>query len=198
LFATLVQPRLANTSSSHNDEETPVLRNGRGSKHSRRIMIAAVAALIPLVAGCEAGTNAPVLHWHPPTDGAGHRVGNLVIRNAFVLGAPIGQQLAAGQNAALFFSVANNGNTNDRLVSISAPGVAGSVALAGRQIVIGTQQPVLLTGPKPQVVLVNLVRPLTGGSVVSITFDFKIAGEYVLKVPVMPRAQYYTTLLPAP
>ncbi len=175
-----------------------MLRNGRGRNNSRRIMIAVVAALIPLVAGCEAGTNAPVLHWHQPTDGSGHAVGDIVIRNAFVLGAPIGRQLQAGQNAGLFFSLANNGNSNDRLLSITADGTAQSVALTGRPIVISNQSPVLLNGPQPQVILTNLTHPLAGGSVVSVTFDFKVAGMFTLKVPVMPRASYYATLLPAP
>lgn len=180
------------------DEETPVLRNGRGGSYSRRIMIAAVAALIPMIAGCEAGTNAPSLHWHPPTDGTGHRVGSIFIRNAFVLGAPIGKNLEAGQNAGLFLSLVNVGKTRDRLVSISAPGVAKSVQLTTSPVVLNANDAVLLSGPRPQVILVNLAHPLTGGSVVSITFRFAIAGTYVLQVPVMPRAQYYTTLRPAP
>ncbi|HXS65939.1 MAG TPA: hypothetical protein VN767_24055 [Streptosporangiaceae bacterium] len=181
-----------------NDEETSVLRNGRGSKYSSRIMIAVVAALIPMVAGCEAGTNAPVLHWHPPTAGTGRTVGNITISNAFVLGAPIGQQLQAGANAGLFLSLVNTGNATDRLVSASAPGVAQSVRLPGNRVVLASLHSVLLAGPAPQIILTNLAKPLTGGSVVSITLNFAIAGQVTLKVPVMPRAQYFTTLRPAP
>ena len=55
-----------------------------------------------------------------------------------------------------------------------------------------------LSGPRPQIVLMNLDQPLTGGSVVSITLTFQRAGQVTLKVPVMPRAQFYTTLRPAP
>ncbi|HEX9623507.1 MAG TPA: copper chaperone PCu(A)C [Streptosporangiaceae bacterium] len=175
-----------------------MLRNGRGGKYSRSIMIAAVAALIPMVAGCEAGNNAPVLHWHPPTDGTGRTVGNITISNAFVLGAPIGQELQAGENAGLFLSLVNSGNSGDRLVSVSAPGFAQSVQLPGNRVVLASQQAVPLSGPRPQIVLMNLTRPLAGGSVVSITLGFAIAGQVQLKVPVMPRAQYYTTLRPAP
>jgi copper(I)-binding protein len=175
-----------------------VLPNGRGSRYSGRIMIAVVAALIPLVAGCEAGTNAPSLHWHQPTDGTGRTVGDITISNAFVLGAPIGKQIPAGANAGLFLSLVNIGNTGDRLVSATAPGVAQSVQLPGKRVVLASQSAVPLTGPKPQVVLTNLAHALTGGSVVTITLDFAIAGQVTLRVPVMPRAQYYTTLLPAP
>lgn len=175
-----------------------MLPNGRGNRYSGRIMIAVVAALIPLVAGCEAGTNAPSLHWHQPTDGTGRTVGDITISNAFVLGAPIGQQIPAGANAGLFLSLVNIGNTGDRLVSVTAPGVAQSVQLPGRRVVLASKHAVPLSGPKPQIVLTNLAQPLAGGSVVSITLDFAIAGQVTLQVPVMPRAQYYTTLLPAP
>jgi copper(I)-binding protein len=176
-----------------------VLPNGRGSRYSGRILIAVVAALIPLVAGCEAGTNAPSLHWHPPTDGTGRTVGDITISNAFVLGAPIGQQIPAGANAGLFLSLVNIGNTVDRLVSVTAQGVAKSVQLPdNRVVVLASQHAVPLSGPKPQIVLMNLDHPLTGGSVVSITLSFSRAGQVTLMVPVMPRAQYYTTLRPAP
>ncbi|HET7013764.1 MAG TPA: copper chaperone PCu(A)C [Streptosporangiaceae bacterium] len=181
-----------------NDEETSVLRNGRGSKYSSRIMIAVVAALIPMVAGCEAGNNAPVLHWHPPTDGTGKTIGNITISNAFVLGAPIGQELPASSNAGLFLGLVNDGDATDRLVSASAPGVAQSVQLPGNRVVLSSQHAVLLAGPQPQIILTNLTKPLTGGSVVSITLNFAIAGQVTIKVPVMPRAQYFTTLRPAP
>jgi len=171
--------------------------NRSGAIWPRRILIAVVAALVPMIAGCDAGTNAPVLHWHPQTDGTYHAVGDITISNAFVLGAPIGAALRPGQNAGLFLGLVNVG-PSDRLVSISAPGVAQSVQLPGNQVVLASQQPVLLTGPAPAVILENLLRPLAAGSVLSITLNFKTAGAVTIKVPVLPRVQYYTTLSPAP
>jgi copper(I)-binding protein len=155
------------------------------------------AALIPMIAACEAGPNAPSLHWHQPTDGTSHQAGNLTISNAFVLGAPIGAVLRTGQNAGLFLGLSNAGSP-DRLIGISAPGVAQSVLLPGNQIALSSQHVVLLTGPRPVVVLEHLLRPLTGGSVVKITLTFAVAGDITIKVPVMPRSSFYTTLLPAP
>ncbi len=172
-------------------------RNSSGANYSRRIVIAVAAALIPLIAGCEAGFNAPILHWHQPTDGTTTTVGNITITDAFVLGAPIGSTLRIGQNAGLFFGLANVG-TSDRLVSISAPGVARSVLLPAGQIPVRSQHVVLLTGPRPAVVLQHLLGPLAGSSVVTITFTFAVARSVTLKVPVIPRAQFYTTLSPAP
>lgn len=172
-------------------------RNSSGGRYPRRLLIAVAAALIPLIAGCEAGTNAPSLHWHQPTDGTYRAVGDITISNAFVLGAPIGAVLRRGQNAGLYLGLVNIG-PSDRLLRISAPGVARSVRLPGNQITLTSAHPVLLTGPRPALILENLLRPLAGGSVVRIRLFFAIAGAVTIKVPVMPRAQFYTTLSPAP
>lgn len=172
-------------------------RSGGGRGYPRRILIAVTAALIPMIAGCEAGTNAPSLHWHQPTDGTFSKIGNITISNAFVLGAPIGSVLQPGQNAGLFLGLVNTGSP-DQLVSVSAPGAAQSVRLPGRQITLATQHAVLLTGPQPTLMLENLLHPLAGGSVVKITLTFAVAGQVTLKVPVMPLANFYTTLQPAP
>jgi hypothetical protein len=174
-----------------------VHRNSSGGTYPRRILIAVAAALIPMIAGCEAGANAPSLHWHPPTNGTFRAVGDITISDAFVLGAPIGAVLRPGQNAGLFLGLVNTGPA-DRLVRVSAPGVARSVRLPGNQIALTTAHPVLLTGPQPMVILENLLRPLAGTSVVRIRLFFAIAGPVTIKVPVMPRAQFYTTLSPAP
>lgn len=172
-------------------------RSGGGGGYRRRILIAVAAALIPIIAGCEAGAGAPVLHWHQPTDGTSQQAGDITISNAFVLGPPIGSTLAKGQNAGLFLGLSNSGSP-DRLIGVSAPGVAQSVRLLRNQIPLNSQQVVLLTGPRPQVILENLLRPLAGGSAVKLTLMFAVAGRVTVKVPVMPRAQYYTTLSPPP
>ncbi len=174
-----------------------MLRSSSGQKYSRRILIAMAAVLVPLIAGCEAGSNAPTLHWHQPTDGTGATVGNITISNAFVLGAPIGSALRTGQDAGLFLGLVNLGG-RDHLVSIAAPGTARQVLLPGSRIVLASQRPVLLTGPRPRLILSDLQHPLTGGSVVKLVLTFAKAGVVTIEVPVMPRAQYYSTLKPAP
>ena len=138
-----------------------MIRSSRGGTTPRRMLIAAAVALVPLIAGCEAGTNAPTLHWHQPTDGSTAAAGpNITISNVFVLGAPIGAELQPGQNAGLFMGLVNTG-PSDRLLSVSAPGVARSVVLPGHGVPLLSQRPVLLTGPQPFVLLQDLVRPLT-------------------------------------
>jgi copper(I)-binding protein len=164
----------------------------------RRVVLAAAvaAALIPVMAGCEAGNNAPTLSFHYPTDAAGTAVGPLSIRNVFVLGAPIGRNLAAGQSASVFLSLITTG-APDKLVSITT-GAATAVTLPGSGIPVVIGHPVYYSGPQPRVVLDHLTRPLRSGSDVRLTLTFQQAGPVVLDVPVMPRALQYATLAPPP
>ena len=175
-----------------------MIRSSRGGTASRRILIAAAAALVPLIAGCEAGTNAPTLNWHQPTDGTHRTFGAITISNAFVLGAPVGKVLHSGQNAGLFLGLTNTGSGSDKLLAVLAPGVAGKVQVPAGGVNVAPQGRVLLTGPQPKVVLSNLTHPLTGGSVVTIYLVFAKAGRTRLEVPVMPASTFYTTFSPAP
>lgn len=163
----------------------------------RRLVILAIAALIPALAGCEAGFNAPTQQWHQPTDGAGTVHNNIAVRNVFVLGAPLGRNIPAGRSAGVFLALINEGSP-DRLLAMSAPGTARSVTLPGGAIPLASQQSVLLTGPAPEVILQDLIRPLTGGSTVRLVMTFQNAGTLSLVVPIMPQAQYYSTFSPPP
>ena len=164
----------------------------------RSIVIVAAVALGPIIAGCEAGTNAPVLQWHQPTDGTHQLVGkNLTISNAFVLGPPIGRVLRRGQSAGFFLGLVNTG-TPDRLLAVKAPGIAQKVVLPGGGIPLRYQSRVLLAGPAPTIVLQHLLRPLPGGSVVKLYLVFARAGTIGLSVPVMPMVSNYATFSPPP
>lgn len=176
-----------------------MIRSSRRGAVRRRIMIAAVAALVPVIAGCEAGSNAPTLQWHQPTDGTLAYAGpgkSITIADVFVLGAPIGAVLHRGQSAGMFFGLVNTGSSADRLIAVSAPGTALTVKLPAGGVPLSKQSRILLTGPKPAVVLQNLVKPLRGGSVIKIYLIFKNAGLVKLFVPVMPMASNYVTYLP--
>ena len=174
-----------------------MIRSSHRTAGVRPLLVLAIAALIPVLAGCEAGANAPTQEWHQPTDGAGAVLDNISIRNVFVLGAPLGSKLSVGHSAGVFLALINNGSP-DKLVSISAPGTAKSVTLPGGSVSLGSQQVVFLTGPTPKVVLQDLLRPLTGGSAVKLILTFQNAASVSLGVPVMPQAQYYSTFSPAP
>jgi copper(I)-binding protein len=174
-----------------------VIWSSHGARRPRRLIVLAIAALVPLLAGCEAGNNAPTTNWHQPTQGASDEVSGLAIRNVFILGPPIGALLSAGQSTGLFFAIVNSGSP-DRLVSISAPGAAQSVTLPGRPVSLPTNQALLLTGPAPKAILTGLTRPLSGSDVVSVVMTFQNAGSVTLAVPVVPMTGYYATMSPAP
>jgi copper(I)-binding protein len=171
-----------------------VIRSSRRPA-GRRLLVLAIAALIPALAGCEAGNNAPTQEWHQPTDGTGTVHNKIAIRNVFVLGAPIGSTIKAGGSAGVFLALINDGSA-DKLIKISAPGTAKSVTLPGGSVRLASQQAVLLTGPAPKVILEGLTRPLTGGSSVRLVLSFQNASSVQITVPVMPRAQYYSTFSP--
>ena len=170
-------------------------RNRWAGALSHRLMLVAAVALIPVMAGCEAGNNAPTLNFHYPTDAAGTAVGDLSIRNVFVLGAPIGRDLTTGESASVFLALINTG-APDRLIKISAPGTAASVTLPAGGIAVVTGHPVYYAGPMPRVVLNDLTGPLRSGSNIVLVLTFEKAGPIRLHVPVLPRANQYATLEP--
>ena len=174
-----------------------MIRSGWGSALPRRLALVAAAVLIPALAGCEAGNNAPTLEFHAPTDGATASVGQLSINNVFVVGAPLGFSLHRGQSASLFLALVSDG-APDTLTSITAPGTAASVPLPAGGITVTNAHPVLLTGPKPVVFLADLTRSIAGGTDIKLVLTFRNAGPVTLLVPVMARAQHYVTYGPPP
>jgi len=158
----------------------------------------AAAALIPVIAGCEAGNNAPTQQWHQPTAGASAVVSDTMrINNMFVLGPLPGFRIPVGASAGVFFAL-NNSGARDRLKSITAPGSARAIQVPLGGVQVGRDQSLLLTGPQPQVLLKGLTKTLHGGQYVRMNLDFQSAGHVTLLVPVMPRAAFYSTFSPAP
>ncbi len=175
-----------------------MIRSKRGLLSLRDLVVVAAVGLIPAIAGCEAGYNAPTQQWHQPTPGASAIVDNtLRINNLFVLGPAPGLTLPRGASAGVFLALANAG-APDRLISITAPGSANSVQVPAGGIFVGRQQSLLLTGPAPRVLLVHLTRTLNGGQWVRLNMEFQNAGHVSLMVPVMPRTASYGTYSPAP
>jgi copper(I)-binding protein len=162
------------------------------------IAVIAAAALAPALAGCYAGNGAQTMQPYDPTDGASTVLHDIAIRNVFVLGPPPGGgAIPAGRSAAMFLGLVNNG-APDQLLYIDAPGTASSVKIPHGAVPLSTNQAVLLTGPAPQVILQRLVRPLSAGQFIPMILYFRDAGTISLNVPVLTRAQYYTTYSPPP
>jgi copper(I)-binding protein len=175
-----------------------VILSNRAAAPLRALAVAAAAALVPAIAGCEAGFNAPTQQWHQPSAGASAVVnGEIQINNVFVLGTAPAFSLPQGGSAGLFLALNNEGGP-DRLIAITAPGAATAVQMPGGGVRLASQQSVLLTGPAPQVILRGLTRRLDGGQHILIVLRFLRAGTVTMQVPVMPRAQWFATYSPAP
>lgn len=172
-------------------------RPRRGNVSLRRLLLVSAAALVPVLAGCEAGNTAPTLDFHPSTDSVTANAGDIAIRNVFILGAPLGSSLQPGATASLFFSLVSTA-TADRLTSITAPGSAKSVHLPGGGIAVVPNQPVYISGPQTLAYLVGLTRSIASGSNLQLVLQFKNEGRVSIQVPVLPRAAQYTTFSPAP
>jgi len=164
------------------------------TRWNRRLLAGAVALLVPVLAGCEAGLNAPTLEYHPATYGVSVVDNGITVDNAFILGPALNGTLAAGGQAGLFLALeAQNG---DRLESVTAPGTAASVKIASGTVNLAAQSVVDLGGPTPRIVLTGLTAPLTGGQTIQVVLTFAEQGPLTLNLPVMPRAYEYATYSP--
>jgi len=160
------------------------------------MLFGVLAVLVPALAGCEAGLNAPTLEFHPAAFGAYADKNGISISNAFVLGPSLSGPAVAGGRAGVFLSItAENG---DRLVSVSAPGTANGARITGGSVNLPSQALVDLTGPVPKVVLTGLANPLQGGETVTLNLKFAEAGTVTMAVPVEPQAYEYSTFSPPP
>lgn len=176
-----------------------MIRASSGKTAAGRLLLGAgvLALLIPAIAGCEAGDNAPTLEFHSASSGAQAVVNDIRITNMFVLGAPTGSTVPSGSSASLFLSIYNGGDSSDTLENVMAPGWAGSITLAGGPVALpANAAPVNLTGPQPKVVLENLAKPLRGGSTLPVTLQFAHAGAVTLQVPIEPQSFQWSTFSP--
>jgi len=182
------------------EEAFAVIRSRSGKTTRRRLLmgIGAMALLIPATAGCEAGLNAPTLQFHQASNGTHAIFNGIRIINAFVLAAPAGSSVPKGASAGLFVGLFNDGTSPDALIGASAPGYAASVKLTSGTVALPVGSPANLTGPAPEVILTGLKRPLSGGQSLTVTLDFKRAGDVTLAVPVEPQSFYYATYSAAP
>ena len=165
------------------------------TRWNRRLLIGALAILVPALAGCEAGYNAPTLQFHPASFGVSTTVDGINIDNVFVLGPAPGSTLQPGGQAALFMSLESP--TGDRLTKITS-NAASSVQLGNGAITLNPNTLVDLSGPSPLLTLNGLTNPLSGGETVNLVLSFATAGTVNLTVPVEPAAFEFATYSPAP
>jgi copper(I)-binding protein len=180
------------------EEARAVIRSSHGSKVLRRILIGALALLVPVLAGCEAGNNAPTLEFHPAANGAYGTADAVTVDNAFILGGRNNTLLASGSSASMFLYLYNGSGSADKLISVSAPGTATSVQITGGSVTVPANGAADLSGPEPQIVLNDLTSALPSGKTVTVDLTFQDAGELSLTVPVQARTSYYSSYSPPP
>jgi copper(I)-binding protein len=174
-----------------------VIRASFGKTAAGRLLIGAgaLAVLMAAITGCEAGNDAPTLQFHAASAGTQTVLNGIKITNAFVLGAPSGSTVPAGESASLFLSLYNGNSSSDTLLGATATG-ADSVTLNGGSVTLPSFTAVNLTGPQPSAVLKNLSKPLMAGAYIPVTLDFEHAGIVTLQVPVEPQSYYWSTYSP--
>ena len=133
------------------------------TRWTRRLLAGAIAILVPALAGCEAGYNAPTLTFHPASNGVSTTANGIELDNVFVLGPTLGDTLPVGGQAGLFLSLLAQDN-NDRLVSASAPGAASSVKLLTGPLLLSQGTLVNLQGPTkpPEMATLESGKPESG------------------------------------
>ena len=166
------------------------------TRWTRRLLFGAVAVLVPALAGCEAGLDAPTQEFHPAAMGQSGVFGDVSVEDAFVLGPALGGQLPAGGQAGVFLALYATGS--DRLESVSAPDTAASVQLVGGPVSLAPGSLVPLNGQVPKIVLTNLTTALSGGQTIKLQLTFQNAGEVIMQVPVEPDAYDYSSYSPPP
>jgi copper(I)-binding protein len=180
------------------EEAQAVIRSSHGSKVLRRLLIGALALLIPVLAGCEAGDDAPTLKFHPAANGAYGTADAVTVDNAFILGGPNNTLLASGSSASMFLYLYNGSGSADKLISVSAPGTATSVQITGGSVTVPATGAANLSGPEPQIVLHDLTSALASGKAVTVDLTFQNAGGLSLTVPVQAQTSYYSSYSPPP
>ncbi|GAA0952042.1 hypothetical protein [Actinocorallia libanotica] len=144
-----------------------------------------------------------------PEAGVSGEVGQVDIRDLFVLGGGDAQDVPAGGSAPVYLTLINRpagdepdptGGTaaaeDDTLESVSST-AAGSAEIIGGPVRLPPGQDVRI-GPEARIVLRGLTKELDSDAYIPITLKFQKAGSVTLSAPVIERQGSYTTFSPAP
>ncbi|MGY1694738.1 copper chaperone PCu(A)C [Geodermatophilus sp. SYSU D00814] len=152
----------------------------------RRGLAAAGAALVLLV-GCDAGKDAATETEAPATAGVNAQAGSVQVVDAFL---DTSGTVPAGGDVDLRAALVNDGDEEDRLVTVSTA-AAASVELLGEDgapaaggIPVPAGGTVDATSGPVRLRLTGLTEDLPVGQSVPVTFEFAVAGDVAAQVPV--------------
>ncbi|MGI5417733.1 copper chaperone PCu(A)C [Actinomadura luteofluorescens] len=177
---------------------------------ARAVLAPAAPVLLAsaLLAGC---SDNPIGTDVSPAAGVAGQVGQVGIRNLFVLGGEGGQTIGQGGSAPVYLTMVNSPSDTesrnasgsaaprtgtDTLTSVSTP-QAASVEIVGGSLQLPAGQDVQV-GPAPKIILRGLKQPLQSGQFVPLTLRFQHAGSGSLNAPVQARQGELQSYSPAP
>lgn len=155
--------------------------------------------VLALLVLCACGEESPgySTEEYAPNVGANETINDMMLRNAFMVGAEAGRTLPPGSTVPLYFVLVNQRRQPDELVSVSATPTFSGATISGDKLLVRTNE-LVGGGPAPQAVLTGLAKDLRSGSYIPVTFTFKGAGTLRKQVPVLPPSQWRASLSPAP
>jgi copper(I)-binding protein len=165
----------------------------------RRVLSSAVlgfgAALV--LAGCGAGQITQTSTIEPAVNGALGQAGQVSVRDASLANRnQCEQAYPTGSNAPLIFTVANAGQRDDELVSVSSANASGASIQGQKTVVAGSTLVVSAPGDasgapgtdskigKASVTLDGLKSAVWPGQLVPVTFTFRDSGAVTLQLPI--------------
>ncbi len=171
---------------------------------STRLLAALAVAIVPVAAtGCAVGQRAQTANEFSVVDGASADVGSMGLRNAGVTAPTDPAGYAKGATATLSLTVINNGQSADTLVSVSTPSAARATITAptstaaastsaspaagsasGISVPANGAVPVGSAAGAARITLTGLNTRLVPGQLVSVTVNFRVAGQLTLQLPV--------------
>jgi hypothetical protein len=190
----------------------------------RRTLGAAVIAVLPLVAGCGAGRNTTTDKEHQTPYVVSGSAGSLLVTAASLVPAEAGATGSSGTTVTptpsagslstgtpgatadgyLVVDIVNRGTTPDQLTGVLVQGASVTPQDASsRGLTLPPSQAVQFDDPQVggsgnSLVVTGLSQPLTVGTSVPVTFQFRQAGSVTLQVLVRSSDSYGTTATSAP
>jgi len=147
------------------------------------------AALV--LAGCGAGQITQTGGMLPAADGALGQAGSLSVRNASLVNRDVCEQAyPAGSDAPLQLTIANAGQRDDELVSVSSTNATGAAiegqktVVANSTLTVGASTSALTQVGQANVTLNGLKSVVWPGQLVPVTLTFRDSGSVTLDLPI--------------
>lgn len=150
--------------------------------------LAAVLTAVPLLAGCAAGFDATPMQPYAPSDGVLVENGDLRLLNVLVVAN------AAGTSGVVSATIANRGQTDDRLIGLTSPD--GTVDLTGSGDLPAGSSLALSAGSQTSATISGLTK--LAGEAITLRFTFRHADPVSVKTVVVAAEGPYATVTPAP